>query len=418
MADLESWINYGDEMRRPLLINPELVNSSKIVIVGGGLSGMCCAFRLAQKRPDLEIILLEKKESLGGVISTWESGEWLCDLAVNATRPHPAFWRLVEDLELSDHFKPSKENAKSRWIILDGKKHKLSFTSIFKIGFFRMLKSIKNSRKGGVSVAQLIPNKQIADALTLGIVNDTSENVDADFLMPSMTSFGSQPPIKKSKLKKKINQTYPIFTPSKGSIASLEGGMETLIKALEKKLLESNNITIKLNQTVKSLESLSSEYEIPESSIIWAAPGLQDDYQYTELSIFAIGYHEDNVSDVEIGYGTLIPDITIPISGILNESDVHDSKRCPKNHRLFRLMVPHNRWNGEEELILSHAQKLLGMNPVLFSKIGDRKIPRYKPGYMKRISQLKTNKNLIGWSVSGVSITHVICEAERISELF
>ena len=93
MADLESWINYGDEMRRPLLINPELVNSSKIVIVGGGLSGMCCAFRLAQKRPDLEIILLEKKESLGGVISTWESGEWLCDLAVNATRPHPAFWR-------------------------------------------------------------------------------------------------------------------------------------------------------------------------------------------------------------------------------------------------------------------------------------------------------------------------------------
>ena len=45
MTDLESWINYGDEMRRPLLINPELANSSKVVIVGGGLSGMCCAFR-------------------------------------------------------------------------------------------------------------------------------------------------------------------------------------------------------------------------------------------------------------------------------------------------------------------------------------------------------------------------------------
>ena len=55
MTDLESWIKYGEEMRRPLLINPELVNSSKIIIVGGGLSGMCCALRLSEKKPDLEI---------------------------------------------------------------------------------------------------------------------------------------------------------------------------------------------------------------------------------------------------------------------------------------------------------------------------------------------------------------------------
>ena len=112
MTDLESWIKYGDEMRRPLIINPDLANSSKVVIVGGGLSGMTCAYRLSQKRPDLEIILLEKNDFLGGVISTWESGEWLCDLAVNATRPHPAFWRLIEDLEISNSFKPSNEKAK------------------------------------------------------------------------------------------------------------------------------------------------------------------------------------------------------------------------------------------------------------------------------------------------------------------
>jgi len=249
MTDLESWINYGDEMRRPLLITPELANSSKVVIVGGGLSGMCIAFRLSRKRPDLEIILLEQKDSLGGVISTWKEDEWICDLAVNATRPHPSFWRLVADLGLSDSFKPSNKDAKSRWILLDNKKHRLSFFTIFKLGLFKTLKSIKSSRIGGFSVAQLIPNKQIADALTLGIVNDTAENVDADFLMPSMTNFGSNPPIKKSKINKKILQTYPIFTPRKGSIASLEGGMETLTRAIEKELLESKNVTIKFNQT-------------------------------------------------------------------------------------------------------------------------------------------------------------------------
>tara|TARA_B100001559_G_C16475434_1_gene611078 strand:+ start:453 stop:1709 length:1257 start_codon:yes stop_codon:yes gene_type:complete len=418
MTDLESWINYGDEMRRPLLITPELANSSKVVIVGGGLSGMCIAFRLSRKRPDLEIILLEQKDSLGGVISTWKEDEWICDLAVNATRPHPSFWRLVADLGLSDSFKPSNKDAKSRWILLDNKKHRLSFFTIFKLGLFKTLKSIKSSRIGGFSVAQLIPNKQIADALTLGIVNDTAENVDADFLMPSMTNFGSNPPIKKSKINKKILQTYPIFTPRKGSIASLEGGMETLTRAIEKELLESKNVTIKFNQTAQSFNSVSSEFDVPESSIIWSAPGFQDGYEFTELSIFAIGYNEKEVSNVKFGYGTLIPDRNIPISGILNESDLHHSKRCPNGHRLFRLMVPHDRWDGNEESVLLHAKKLLADKYVLFSKIGERKIPSYKPGYMSKISNFGNDRNLVGWSVSGVSITHVVCEAERIAELF
>ena len=418
MADLQSWINYGDEMRRPLVINPKLADSKKVVIVGGGLSGMCIAFRLSQKRPDLDIILLEQKSSLGGVIATWKQDEWICDLAVNATRPHPAFWRLIDDLGLSDSFKPSNKSAKSRWIYCDGKKHRLSFFTIFKIGFFKLLKSVKKSRKGGLSVAQLIPNKEIADALTLGIVNDTAENVDADFLMPAMTDFGPKPPIKKSKLNKKILQTYPIFTPKKGSIASLEGGMETLIKSITKKLDESKNVTVKLNHGAQSYDSISSEFDVPKSSIIWSAPGIQDDYQFTELSIFAIGFKEKDVSNIEVGYGTLIPDRNIPISGILNESDLHNSKRCPEGHRLFRLMVPHNRWDGNEETVLINAKKLLGDKHVLFTKIGERTIPMYKPGYMSKISKLDNERNLVGWSVSGVSITHVVCEAERIAELF
>ena len=194
--------------------------------------------------------------------------------------------------------------------------------------------------------------------------------------------------------------------------------MQTLTKALEDRLIKSENITIKFNEVAQSIESISSKYELPESSIIWAAPGLHGESGFTELSIFVIGYMHESVSDVKVGYGTLIPDKEIPISGILNESDLHNSKRCPQGHRLFRLMVPHDRWDGEEDTILSHAKKLLGTNPVLFSKIGERKIPTYKPGYMNKISKLKDNQNWIGWSVSGVSITHVVCEAERIAELF
>ena len=75
MSDLDSWILHGDEMRRPFLVNPKLAESSKLVIVGGGLSGLCCAYRIAIKRPDLEIIIHEKSSTLGGYRNLGE--RWL-----------------------------------------------------------------------------------------------------------------------------------------------------------------------------------------------------------------------------------------------------------------------------------------------------------------------------------------------------
>ena len=418
MADLQNWIRHGDEMRRPLLANSDLPKAEKLVIVGGGLSGLCCALRIAEKRPELPILLVEKSAELGGVIATWQEDEWICDLAVNATRPHPAFWRLIDDLQLSDKFQTSNPKAKSRWILLDDKQHKLSPFSLLKIGPFKLRKALKLVKNGGYSVADLIPNKQIADALTLGIVNDTAINVDADFLMPSVTKFGDNPPVKKSKLASLVAKSYPLFTPKKGTIASLDGGMITLTKALIERLNNMSNVEIRLNYNAQSPKSVAAENNVPLSSIIWSAPGLKDSYESTDLSIFAIGYEHQQVAKVKLGYGTLIPNQSLPISGILHESDIHQSKRSPSGHRLFRLMVPHSRWDKDESSVLACAEKLLANKPVLFTKIGERKIPRYKPGYLADIATLSPDFSMVGWAVSGVSITHVVDEAERVAELF
>ena len=43
---------------------------SRVVIVGGGLSGLAIAFRLKQARPDLELVLLESASRCGGKIGT------------------------------------------------------------------------------------------------------------------------------------------------------------------------------------------------------------------------------------------------------------------------------------------------------------------------------------------------------------
>jgi len=418
MPSLESWIRHGEELRRPLIANAKLGKSEKVVIVGGGLSGLCCAYRIAQKRPDISVVIHERSNRLGGVINTWQEGEWICDLAVNATRPHPAFWRLIKDIGLSEKFSPSRPQAKSRWVLLDGKPHKLSWRTLFKIGPLKLRKAIKNSRAGGRTVGQVIPHKPIADALCLGIVNDTSDNVDADFLLPSLTRFGDNPPIKRAKLTKLIADSYPLFTPKRGSIASIDGGMQSLVDALVTALSSLENVDVRLEQEAQSAQAVAQEYDITVESVIWAAPGVQENFTESSLSIFAIGYREEQVADVKVGYGTLIPDSQLPISGILHESDLHHSQRCPDGHRLFRLMVPHNRWDKDEQKVIQCAEKLLAKDPVLFVKIGERKIPSYSPGYMTSLNQLDKDYSFAGWSISGVSITHVVDEAERFAELF
>ena len=86
----EDWVKHGQELRRPLLVHPSIIEGDTSVIVGGGLSGMVTGFRIAKKNPRRKIVILEKGDRLGGVIDTWRSGDWLCDIAVSSVRPHPA----------------------------------------------------------------------------------------------------------------------------------------------------------------------------------------------------------------------------------------------------------------------------------------------------------------------------------------
>ena len=417
LYSVEDWVRFGDELRRPLLVGPNLSTSTKLCVVGAGLSGLAIAYRIASKRPDIEIEILEKTDRYGGTIETWSEGEWLCDVAVNAARPHPAFWRLVDDLHLGEAFSESNPQATKRWLLINKKKTRLSWTSALKMGPLRLIRSLRSSRDGQRSVAQVFPSEAIANAMTLGIVNELSANVDADFLMPSLTRFGVEPPIKWSKIKKKMAKTYPLFQPRKGSVASFDGGMQTLIDAIIQQLDSFGNVKFHYNQDVNNPEQVALEHHVPVSSIIWCAPLDRTHEQFTSLDVYVAGYHNNELGDVQLGYGTLIPDEDLPISGILHESDVHLSSRAPADHRLFRIMAPSSRSSDEEAVRTCLKQILTRSEPVLFKKVGTRKIPIYEPGYM---SQLDKNREYTraGWFFSGVSVTHVIAEAERIADLF
>ena len=417
MQDRQAWIRHGQELRRPLLVNPALADEGHVVVVGAGLSGLTAAYRLREARPDVRVTVLERSDRAGGVIRTWRKDEWVGEFAVNASRPHPAVWRLIDDLGLMPSWQPSRAEARHRWILTDGRRHRLGLSTMLKIGPGRMLRGVRTARQGGRSMAEALPVSWLADAMTHGIVNAPAAEVDADLLMPTMARYGAAPPMRRRALARAVRSTYPGWTPRRGQMGSLEQGMEGLVEALVDALNGDDMVSMRFNVDVPSPEAAAEHAGLSLTSVLWAAPRPEDE-PGPELTVAVVGYTHADASAVPVGYGTLCPDPSSPVSGILHESDVHHGARAPSGHRLFRVMVPHARWDGEEgSLRQTVKQMLCPAEPVLFEVLGTRRVPHVRPGHMQRVAEHAAPWSWIGWSATGVAITHVVSEAERLADL-
>ena len=371
----------------------------------------------AEARPDVRVTVLERSDRAGGVIRTWRKDEWVGEFAVNASRPHPAVWRLIDDLGLMPSWQPSRAEARHRWILTDGRRHRLGLSTMLKIGPGRMLRGVRTARQGGRSMAEALPVSWLADAMTHGIVNAPAAEVDADLLMPTMARYGAAPPMRRRALARAVRSTYPGWLPRRSQMGSLEQGMEGLIEALIEALSDDNMVNIQFNVDAPSPEAAADRQGLSLSSVLWTAPRAEDEAG-PELTVAVVGYADADAASVPIGYGTLCPDPTSPVSGILHESDVHHGARAPPGHRLFRVMVPHARWDGEERALRQAVATILcPAEPVLFEVLGTRRVPHVRPGHMRRVAEHAAPWSWIGWSATGVAITHVVSEAERLADL-
>jgi oxygen-dependent protoporphyrinogen oxidase len=99
----------------------------RIVIVGGGISGLALAYRLEQRRPDLDVLVLERDGRVGGKIHTLERDGFRIELGPNGFLDSKPFaLDLCRELGLSDRLTPASEaSGKNRFLFLRGKLHKL-----------------------------------------------------------------------------------------------------------------------------------------------------------------------------------------------------------------------------------------------------------------------------------------------------
>ncbi len=102
----------------------------KVIVVGGGISGLATAYLLQKKaraaKVDLEVTLLEQERRVGGKIWSIKEEGYLCEWGPNGfLDSKPQTLDLCRDLGAAAHLLRSNDNARKRFIYADGMLHQL-----------------------------------------------------------------------------------------------------------------------------------------------------------------------------------------------------------------------------------------------------------------------------------------------------
>jgi oxygen-dependent protoporphyrinogen oxidase len=96
----------------------------RAIVVGGGISGLTCALRLRQARPDLDLELLEASDRVGGVIQTARAGALIMELgpdSIVSNKPHGL--ELARELGLEGELLGTDERFRKSFVVRGNRLH-------------------------------------------------------------------------------------------------------------------------------------------------------------------------------------------------------------------------------------------------------------------------------------------------------
>jgi protoporphyrinogen/coproporphyrinogen III oxidase len=423
-------------------------NSDKlpIAIVGGGITGLAAAHRLAAQGRTVR--LFEAAPRLGGNIHTERSGGWLLEAGPNSLQLTPALEALVKELGLTPL--TASPEAKNRYIVRHGRPVAAPFSPpglltspLFSIaGKLRVLGDLlkrPRNRTEDVSLSDFIAGhfgrelvNYALNPFVSGIYAGNSEKLSARHSFPALwaaeRTHGSLIRAQIASAKAKRARGESTAPPA---IISFEGGLETLPRALGARLplgsvvLNARVISItppqadqpwQINWTQSSERGSQPPLHHTESfaSVLLALPAaalaalpigamgarpLADlaAIEYPPVSSIFLGYKRSQVRHPLDGFGMLVPPAEKrAILGVLFNSTLFP-ERAPDDHVALTVMAGgalHPDYARLDDaplmtLVQTELADLLGItgDPVYFRRhTWPRAIPQYNLGYERFIA--------------------------------
>lgn len=446
----------------------------RIVIVGGGISGLSLAYLLHTKKPSLDIIVLEAEERLGGKIWTDKTEGFLCEAGVNGfLNNKPRTLELAAALSLS----PLKSNdaARKRFIFSEGQLHSLpeSPPAFFKSDLLSIWGRLRivyemfapRGRKEDESLADFGRRRlgreafeKLIDPMASGIYAGDPEALSLKSCFPRIhqleTEYGSliRALIKLQAKAKREGRSGPGPGPG-GVLTSFYDGMETFILALKASL----GARVRSFSTVVSLTgkrdrftlSLKDGSTMESDCVVMATPahassGILKDFDqalsrslseisYPAVSVVCLGYKKEKIGRSLEGFGFLVPFREgRRILGTLWDSSIFPN-RAPEGYVLLRTMLggaraSHLATQGEKRLVDTVSAELGEIMGVKvqpdFARVyvHEKAIPQYTLGHqgrldtMERVLSRYKGLYLAGNSYRGISVNDCIENSYRLAD--
>lgn len=426
------------------------LTDKKVIIIGGGISGLTSAFWL--KQHGLNVTLVEKNSFAGGSIRTEHKEGYLIEYGPNSSlETTPLIEQLLGELGISSEKIYANKEAEKRYILRNGKLHPLPMSpmsflgtklfsasaklKLFKEPFIRS-KSYENETLADFTRRRL-GNEFLDYAINpfvAGVFAGDPEDLNVKTAFPKLydleQNYGSLiwGSVKSARARKKSQEK----SKQSAKTFSFKNGMNTLTNSLHNALKDN----IILNAEVKEISkgysngiegkytvvfSINNEVKTETADAIvlavpaYIASGLiapvdknlsetLNNIYYPPVNVVYTGFKKENIKFNLDGFGYLIPEKEKKnILGSLWNSVLFPG-RAPEGHHAVTTFVGGSRspeltnLNDDQllEMTLKDLDLILGLNDepefAVFAR-WKKAIPQYQKGYASVFKQIEAFHN-------------------------
>lgn len=324
----------------------------RVVIVGGGISGLAAAYKLVEANQNLEVIVLEAGPKCGGVISSTRQGEVILEEGPDSILTQkPWALNLIKRLGLEKHVIETEKENRRTYVAWGGKLHALpeGFIMLAPTNFVTFFASTLFSPFGKLRMAleKFLPAKKdnkdeslanfvrrrfgnealerIAQPMIGGIYTADPEKLSLKATMPRFLDLEQQHGSVISGLMKSDRKAsgarYSLFIALDKGLGLI---VDTLVSKLSAESIRTNAAVagIKKNNTGFSVELKDGE-SIQSDAVIVATPAIQagqmlssfdsklskllSQIEYAPSAVLNLVYNKSEVPNFN-GFGFVVPD--------------------------------------------------------------------------------------------------------------
>jgi oxygen-dependent protoporphyrinogen oxidase len=446
----------------------------RIVIVGGGISGLALAYRIEQRVADAEVIVLEKDSRLGGTIGTEHRDGFRVEIGPNGFLDNKPFaLALCRELGLGERLVPASEAARrNRYLFLDDKLHLLpnslpSFLTTdalsWRTRFLLLAERFRPSRRrgGDESIDAFVRRRvgremaeTLADAFVTGIYAGDPKLLSIQATLPRLTELERQYGSVLRGMAQAARQRQGTAESSSARMWSFREGLTLLIDTLRARLRFAplTGIHVRTVRRIASdgwrVQSDGRDGWDAEVAVL-ACPAFEqarmladedvdlataiDGIPYNRIVVVALGYRASDIPRSLDGFGYLSPQRQRrDVLGVQWCSSIFP-ERSPHGLVLLRAMCGGwNRpqmvdWDDEKLLRAIHGELRSAMGvhaaPVFHHIIRwPRAIPQYHLGHLARVAWVEDRLVrhpglfLTGNAYRGVALNDCVEQAGLLAE--